>query len=341
VGLNKYDLIKIEIFLLRGFFSMGEEGILMKIIYINKSSGEKLLYDEELNRNIRSSYLCRRRRNSRKNGVKDFAITNILKSLIGVVGKYNQNRVLVIISPGYLSKTKKTAHLLYRYIFDSTCIDYVVGVLDGMGSYKYRKYLINFLQMNRYGSINFSPQGDKGFSRRKTSYDHRKMIFICDPPTCCYKYSFPIFMCKVCSIVYGFKQLEKEDVDVFVESINICGILIGSSNFSFRTYLGDWSGIADKGESDILLYRDSRNCPSTHWFNSILEQCISMYDSGNYEFGNIDREIPDEYQNVREMIADSMGKILLSKLRGGLGRKTEAEFFNDILKDVLKSQIKY
>jgi len=66
-----------------------------------------------------------------------------------------------------------------------------------------------------------------------------------------------------------------------------------------------------------------------------------MYDSGNYEFGNIDREIPDEYQNVREMIADSMGKILLSKLRGGLGRKTEAEFFNDILKDVLKSQIKY
>ena len=31
---------------------MGEEGILMKIIYINKNSGEKLLYDEELNRNI-------------------------------------------------------------------------------------------------------------------------------------------------------------------------------------------------------------------------------------------------------------------------------------------------
>lgn len=319
---------------------MAEEGILMKIIYINKSSGEKLLYDEELNRNIRSSYLCRRRKNSRINGVKDFAITNILKSLIGVVGKYNQNRVLVIISPGYLSKTKKTAQLLYRYIFDRTCISYIVGVLDGMSNYKYREYLIKFLRINNYDSITFYPQGDKGFSRRKTSYDHRKMIFICDPPTCCCKYNFPIFMCEVCSIVYGFKQLKKKDIDVFVDSINICGILIGSSNFSFRTYLGDWSGIADKGESDILLYRYSDDCSSTYWFNYILEQCISRYDSGSYNFGNIDREIPDEYQNIREMIADSMGKILLFNLQNGLGGKTEAEFFNDILKDVLSSQIK-
>ena len=40
------------------------------------------------------------------------------------------------------------------------------------------------------------------------------------------------------------------------------------------------------------------------------------------------------------MINNTLGNILISEVMGGLGKKTDLDFFRDILRDTLKSQVK-
>ena len=66
----------------------------MKLVFINKSHDEK------------------------RAAPKEFAIVNILKSMTESVALENNNEVMLLISPGYLSTTSASSQELYENIFD-------------------------------------------------------------------------------------------------------------------------------------------------------------------------------------------------------------------------------
>jgi hypothetical protein len=299
----------------------------LKLVFINKSHDEKR--DES----------------------KEFAIVNILKSMTESVALENNNEVMLLISPGYLSTTSASSQELYKNIFDKK-INYRIGMLNGYRSApECLGYLNKFLGDNNLPDpIRFSPQG----YNRVTGDDHRKMIFICAPDcvdTCCRCCLNNCLYCLnncLCCVFSGKKQLEFEDIDRFVDDINICGILIGSSNFSHSTYMGGKCGRASKGEADVLMYRDPFYCEINEKFDLLLEKNIRVYD--------IKQKFPEEhtpeiklpkdpeggegYEKINRMIRNSLGSILTSEVKGGLGKKTDLDFFRDILRDTLKSQVK-
>lgn len=305
----------------------------MKLVFINKSHDEK------------------------RGESKEFAIVNILKSMTESVALENNNEVMLLISPGYLSTTLASSQELYKNIFDKK-INYRIGMLNGYRSApECLGYLNKFLGDNNLPDpIRFSPQG----YNRVTGDDHRKMIFICAPDcvdTCCRCCLNNCLYCLnncLCCVFSGKKQLEFEDIDRFVDDINICGILIGSSNFSHSTYMGGKCGRASKGEADVLMYRDPFYCEINEKFDLLLEKNIRVYD--------IKQKFPEEhtpevdpkkyidprddemiagYRNISKMINNTLGNILISEVKGGLGKKTDLDFFRDILRDTLKSQVKY
>lgn len=213
-------------------------------------------------------------------------------------------------------------------------------------------YLNKFLGDNNLPDpIRFSPQG----YNRVTGDDHRKMIFICAPDrvdTCCRCCLNNCLYCLnncLCCVFSGKKQLEFEDIDRFVDDINICGILIGSSNFSHSTYMGGKCGRASKGEADVLMYRDPFYCEINEKFDLLLEKNIRVYDIKQKfpEEHTPEIKLPEDpergegYEKINSMIRNSLGSILISEVKGGLGKKTDLDFFRDILRDTLKSQVKY
>jgi len=304
----------------------------LKLVFINKSHDEK------------------------RTKSKDFAIVNMLKSMTESVAlESRNNKVTLIVSPGYLSTTSERSEELYEHIFDKK-INYQIGMLNGYRSTPERlEYLNDFIRKkNLPDPIRFSPQD----YNRVTGDDHRKIVFICAPvrvDTCCRCCLNNCLYClnKCLSCVFsGKKQLEFEDIDRFVDNINICGILIGSSNFSHSTYMGGKYGRASKGEADVLMYRNPSDCTPNKSFDLLLEENIRVYDEispeepipevdpETYIDSKDDEEIAG-YRNISEMINNALGNILISEVRGGLGKKTDLDFFRDILRDTLKSQVKY
>lgn len=306
----------------------------MKLVFINKSHDEK------------------------RTDSKDFAIVNILKSMTESVALENGNKVTLIVSPGYLSTNFKKAQDLYCKIFNKK-INYRIGMLNGYRSTPKRLEYLNYFLRNKNlpDPIRFSPQD----YNRVTGDDHRKIIFICAPVhvdtrcehslnkcLCCLNNCLYCLNNCLCCVFSGKKQLEFEDIDRFVDNINICGILIGSSNFSHSTYMGGQYGRASKGEADVLMYRDPFYCEINEKFDLLLEMNTRVYD--------IKQKFPEEYtpeikppenpergegyEEINRMIRDSLGNILISEVKGGLGKKTDLDFFRDILRDTLKSQVK-
>jgi hypothetical protein len=297
----------------------------LKLVFINKSHDEK------------------------RTDSKDFAIVNILKSMAESVALESGNKVTLIVSPGYLSTKRKAACKLYSYIFNNADIKYKIGMLNGyMSKPEYLNYFNNFCRRKGFPyPIEFSPQGDLffGMNGKVTSNDHRKMIFICEPVIGVKsgkKYKRKILReCFFCAFS-GIDRLERKDIDSFVDDLNICGVLIGSSNFSYSTYMGGKDGRADKGEADVLMYRNPSDCVLNKSFDSLLEGNISAYDIKQKSPEERPRypEIPEGYEEINRMISDSLGNILISEVKGGLGKKTDLDFFRDILRDTLKSQVK-
>ena len=303
----------------------------MKLVFINKSHDEK------------------------RAAPKEFAIVNILKSMTESVALENNNKVMLLISPGYLSTTSERSEELYEHIFDKK-INYQIGMLNGYRSTPERlEYLNDFIRKkNLPDPIRFSPQD----YNRVTGDDHRKIVFICAPvcadTSCCWCCLNNCLYCLnkcLCCVFSGKKQLDFEDIDRFVDNINICGILIGSSNFSHSTYMGGQYGRASKGEADVLMYRNPSDCTPNKNFDLLLEENIRVYDEispeepipevdpKKYIDSKNDEEIAG-YRNISEMINNTLGNILISEVMGGLGKKTDLDFFRDILRDTLKSQVK-
>lgn len=306
----------------------------MKLVFINKSHDEK------------------------RTKSKDFAIVNMLKSMTESVAlESRNNKVTLIVSPGYLSTTSERSEELYEHIFDKK-INYQIGMLNGYRSTPERlEYLNDFIRKkNLPDPIRFSPQD----YNRVTGDDHRKIVFICAPVCadtsccrCCLNNCLYCLNKCLCCVFSGKKQLDFKDIDRFVDNINICGILIGSSNFSHSTYMGGQYGRASKGEADVLMYRDPFYCEINEKFDLLLEKNIRVYD--------IKQKFPEEhtpevdpkkyidprddemiagYRNISKMINNTLGNILISEVKGGLGKKTDLDFFRDILRDTLKSQVK-
>ena len=303
----------------------------MKLVFINKSHDEK------------------------RAAPKEFAIVNILKSMTESVALENNNKVMLLISPGYLSTTSERSEELYEHIFDKK-INYQIGMLNGYRSTPERlEYLNDFIRKkNLPDPIRFSPQD----YNRVTGDDHRKIVFICAPvcadTSCCWCCLNNCLYCLnkcLCCVFSGKKQLDFEDIDRFVDNINICGILIGSSNFSHSTYMGGQYGRASKGEADVLMSRNPSDCTPNKNFDLLLEENIRVYDEispeepipevdpKKYIDSKNDEEIAG-YRNISEMINNTLGNILISEVMGGLGKKTDLDFFRDILRDTLKSQVK-
>jgi hypothetical protein len=204
----------------------------MKILYISKKHNEKRMVDSV----------------THKHASRDFAIVNILKSMITSVALNNKDqKVGLIVSPGCLSRSSYTAEKLYSHIFDNHNFRYHIGMLNGYKSSSlYWEYFMDFISKrgNFLPAISFYPQ--RSMRQSKTGEDHRKVIFIYDSISCsCVETGFP----KRClhRIFTGRKDLRRWEIDNFVNNINICGIFIGSSNFSYSTYLGGDRGEAGKG----------------------------------------------------------------------------------------------
>lgn len=81
--------------------------------------------------------------------------------------------------------------------------------------------------------------------------------------------------------VFNKLKLAKQDIDSFIESVQTVAIIIGSSNQSCNTYFGNKylkpNSVADKGESDILLFTEKS-------LSREIEEKLSEYI--NYNFPN-------------------------------------------------------
>lgn len=94
----------------------------------------------------------------------------------------------------------------------------------------------------------------------------------------------------------------KTDIDNFIKSINVNAVLIGSSNQSNTTY---FNPIATKGEADIFMFNKKIN-------NKTIES-----------------------ESFYEIYKDSV----ITESIGGIGKEDSDEFLNQILKDMLYSNL--
>lgn len=139
-----------------------------------------------------------------------------------------------------------------------------------------------FLQNNNYKLLNFN---------EKKLKDHRKMIFFFEITD---------------NSLLNKKILEKKDVGNFISSIDVCAILIGSTNQSYTSYFGK-NNKADKGEADILLFND------TQIFNTITtDQNLQL----NQEYGCL--LSTTDISNIQQPTNDYLKQILNNFLEENL-----------------------
>lgn len=154
-----------------------------------------------------------------------FPLTHLLNDLISFTCANG-----VFVSPGHLSKdpikVEKLLDGLLAPVSTTNITKFGIGNKYG-GNYIhiYEDYLDNrhiLWKVNRNGRS-----------------DHRKMVFI-------FKYEEPI------------ADLSLDNYKKIAEQIEIIGVAIGSSNFSYATYGSILTRIskADKGEADILMFND-------------------------------------------------------------------------------------
>ena len=134
----------------------------------------------------------------------------------------------IFVSPGHLSsKVASVENLLDAFLKDCKITKFGIG----------NKYGGNFIPiyedyLNNHGILwNINRNGNS---------DHRKMVFIL-------RYKDPLD-----------DQLDIQNYEQIVGKIEVLGVAIGSSNFSFITYgsMTPGSEYANKGEADILMFFD-------------------------------------------------------------------------------------
>lgn len=166
-----------------------------------------------------------------------FAITSVIRSFVNIL----PDECNMLMAPGFMSTGASTIkHFIDELEKDTTGGRKVIyiGLFHGMNGYynvssvspavPIRDYHLNYIGASKHlREITISC---------KKRRDHRKMIFFCHYPG-----EVP-------------SKIDKDNFEEYLRLITIDGILMGSSNQSDKTYYGGASGIADKGEADILMF---------------------------------------------------------------------------------------
>lgn len=111
----------------------------------------------------------------------------------------------------------------------------------------------------------------------------------------------------------SLKTISLKDINTFLDSIYIGGILIGSSNQSNSSY---FQAIASKGESDIFMFDDSEDAEDAE-ISGIMDILQSVQQYADYP------------KNLEDVV--------LTKSFHGTGHKDTQSFFKEILRNILES----
>lgn len=171
-------------------------------------------------------------------------------NIIRVISKYMQftnYNCKILASPGYMNTKETTTNEFYDNIvpiFLRTCSDdtrkVAVGIFNGMngtriisgGTISCREQHEISIVSHHLKLISLRCRGNK---------DHRKMFFFMKT-----KNDFD-------------EELTIENYEEFLETIEVRGVMIGSSNQCLQTYYGGSRRLpADKGEADIFMFVDDK-----------------------------------------------------------------------------------
>lgn len=169
-----------------------------------------------------------------------------------------KKKIHIYIYPGYLGTKESTRKMLTSFVFDNNHINSIslLNSMSKMNAHKYNDELI------KDGFNNY-------VFKRIHNDDHRKMIFLTTHNEClnsiCTQYSSPI----VCGTGTRF-CLSPNNLDSYLNEVEVHAIVIGSSNFSKTTYMDNV-----KDEADLTLFK------SGDIKDRILEKFLTEKDTRN------------------------------------------------------------
>ena len=106
---------------------------------------------------------------------------------------------------------------------------------------------------------------------RNGESDHRKMVFIFD------------ILCDEGDLLI---DIDKTNYTDFLKQIDIIGVAIGSSNFSYTTYSKPWSiksYTAQNGEADIFMFKDDVNDQFIQDYVQVIKQDLENHREQQYQ----------------------------------------------------------
>ncbi len=173
----------------------------------------------------------------------EFNITRVISKYMQFT-KYNCK---ILAAPGYMNVKETTTNEFYDNIvpiFLRSCSkeprEVAVGIFNGMNGT--RTISGGTISCREQHEISIVSHHIKLISLRcRGNKDHRKMFFFMKTEN-----DFN-------------EELTLENYDRFLETIEVRGVMIGSSNQSLQTYYGGSRRIpADKGEADIFMFVDAK-----------------------------------------------------------------------------------
>lgn len=220
---------------------------------------------------------------------KDFKIVKSLKKYMQTnIGKNN-----IIAAPGYLSSYAKVKAFVQEFKdivpLNEECL--YIGYFNCLNWEKtFKKMTSKFIISKHYIELQNTGKFRKLKIKISNKRDHRKMMFL-----------FKILE----KPKFDFKNdiLDKTNKDVFLSSIVVNAILIGSSNQSYNTYYGGGKGKADKGEADILMFVSDESVGSIRE-NEYIEGTVVFE-----EICGVGNKSPHDY--LKEILEDFLAKSLL------------------------------
>jgi hypothetical protein len=133
---------------------------------------------------------------------------------------------------------------------------------------------------------------------RNSVSDHRKMVFIFD------------ILCDEGDLLIDINKTNYTD---FLQQIDIIGVAIGSSNFSYTTYSVPWSTKsykAQNGEADIFMFKDDENDQFIQHYVEMINRDLKNNPEQQYQKVLSKSEIrtPDDF--LKSMFQESLEIIL-------------------------------